>query len=99
MLRNKEQRREWIDNYEENYSITSDNGSVRILESKLLGDGTTIVVIQVYTKKLIYNHNTHNYTHEKAWVDIERYIKSFDEKVMIRKSPSELVEHLKRIKQ
>lgn len=98
MLRNKEQRREWIDNYEENYAVTFDNGSVRVLESNLLSDESRIVVIQIFTKRFRYDDKIRDYTHEKEWSVVDRCLTEGD-RILVRKSPSELVEHLKRIKQ
>lgn len=98
MLKNKDERRKWIDNYEENYAVTFDNGSVRVLESNLLPDRTRIVVILIFTKRFRYDDKKRDYTHEKEWSVVDRYLKAQGDKVLIRKSLSELVEHLKRIK-
>lgn len=97
MLKNKDERRKWIDNYEENYTVAFDNGSVRVLESNLLPDGTRIVVILIFTKRFRYDDKKRDYTHEKEWSVVDRCLTEGD-RILVRKSPTELVDHLKGIK-
>lgn len=98
MLKNNRERRQWIDDFYNNYIITVDTGSVRVWESNRLPDDSRIIVIQVYTTRGSYDYDKREYVSKNEWMVVERYIKYASERTLLRASPSVLVEHIKGIK-
>ena len=99
MLKNNKERRQWIDNLNSNYTITVDTGSVKVLESKYLPDGSEIIVIQVFVTRGNWDYDLKQYVSSNEWQVVDRYIKLPGERTIQRKSPSELVDHLRGIKE
>lgn len=98
MLKNNKERRQWIDDFDNKYSIIVDTGSVRVLQSYRLPDDSRIIIIQVYTARGIYDYDKGEYVSKNEWMVVERYIKYANERTLLRASPSVLVEHIKGIK-
>lgn len=99
MLKNNKERRQWIDDFDNNYSIIANTGSVRVLESNRLPDDSRIIIIQVYTTRGSYDYDKSEYVNKNDWMIVDRYIKYGNQKrLLLRASPSVLVEHIKGIK-
>ena len=71
MLKNNNERKQWIEN-EDNYEIITVSEFARYRKSRPLDDGSCIVVFETKMKRYTWDHEKKNITVEKIkWVKLE----------------------------
>lgn len=73
MLKNNNERKQWIEN-EDNYEIITVSQFARYRKSRPLDDGSCIVIFEIKMKASVWNHETRKTNEKIKWNKIGMFI-------------------------